>query len=150
MQVKKDAGNGNNYSVLRSRIFIDADALVGIADKEDTNHKKAIKLAKLVAKRKISLITSNFALGEAITIVSQNVGHQKAVRMGYDIQKGRIVVVDVVQGQREKAMEKFSEQTTKNARFTDMVNMVLMDELKIDTIFSFDGHYPKNGYKLLV
>lgn len=142
------AKNGNSSPELPSRVFVDADAFVAAANKKDPNHKKALRLGKLLAQAKVVKLTSDFAFGEAVTVVSQKVGHIQAVRMGYDIQGGA-TIVDSTQIHREKALEKFSKQTTKNARFTDMVNMVLMDELKIDTIFSFDEHYPKSGYKLL-
>lgn len=150
MQPKSVRENGNSYSHLPKKIFVDADAFVAAANKKDPNHKKALRLGKILAQAKVVKLTSDFAFGEAVTVVSQKVGHIQAVRMGYDIQNGGATIVDSTQVHREKALEKFSKQTTKNARFTDMVNMVLMDELKIDTIFSFDEHYPKNGYKLLV
>jgi len=132
-----------------NRIFIDADAFMAVVDTANTNHKKAIKVAKILHLRKASAFTSNFAFGEAVTVASQIVGLATAVRMGKDIQKGDYTIIDVTSEQRELALERFSKQASKNTRFTDMVNMVLMDELKIDIIFSFDSHYPKNGYKLL-
>jgi len=130
------------------KIFIDADAYVAIADNKDSNHKLAIIIAKILVKKNITTFTSNFAFGEAVTVVSQKVDLETASRMGYDIPKG-VTIIDIDNLQREKALERFSKQTSKNTRFTDMVNMVLMDELGITTIFSFDKHYPQNGYKLL-
>lgn len=130
------------------KIFIDADAYVAIANSQDANHKLAIIIAKILAKKNIAIFTSNFAFGEAVTVVSQKVALETASRMGYDIPKG-VTIIDVNSLQREKALERFSQQTSKNTRFTDMVNMVLMDELGITTVFSFDKHYRKNGYKLL-
>lgn len=132
------------------KIFIDSDAIIAATNKRDKNHKQAIALLKSLAKSKTSLITSNFVFGEIVTVVSQKLGLSLAVRVGYDLQRGKVDIIDIGSEHREKALKKFSKQTTKNARFTDMINMVLMDELKIDTIFSFDEHYKKNGYKLLV
>lgn len=131
-----------------SKIFVDADAFVAIANKEDPNHKIAVRIAKLLDEHRASLITSGFAFGEAVTVISQKVGLNEAVQAGLDISQG-VAVIDTSSEHRERALQRFAMQTTKNARFTDVVNMVLMDELKTDTIFSFDEHYKKSGYKLL-
>lgn len=134
---------------MQNSIFVDADALVAISDIDDSNHKKATELAATLEEKNLGLYISSFAFGEAITVTSQNVSLRKAIELGQNIKRGMCDVIDVNSEQIDKAFVRFSRQTSKNSRFTDMVNMVLMDELKIDTIFSFDEHYPKNGYKPL-
>ena len=134
---------------MQNNIFVDADALVAISDINDSNHKKALELAALLKEEGLGLYISSFAFGEAVTVASQNVSLKKAVELGEDIQRGMCSIIEVNTKHIVKAFKMFSKQTSKNSRFTDMVNMVLMDELKIDTIFSFDNHYSKNGYKLL-
>jgi len=135
--------------VMQSNIFIDADALVAISDISDSNHKKALKLAALLKEENLGLYISSFAFGEAVTVVSQNVNLKKAIELGKNIKRGMCLIIEANTKHIYTAFEMFSKQTSKNSRFTDMVNMVLMDELKIDTIFSFDKHYTQNGYKLL-
>lgn len=49
---------------------------------------------------------------------------------------------------RDNALEIFKKQTSKNARFTDAVNMAIMESEGIDFIFSFDRDYLKNKFKL--
>lgn len=132
----------------RGRLFVDADAFVSLSNKEDRNYKKALKLSKLVKERKTEVLTSSFAIGEAITVISQKVGLDKAVAFGINAYKGELIILDASRLQQLKALKRFSQQRSKNVRFTDFVNMVLMDELKIKTIFSFDRHYKKEGYKL--
>lgn len=141
--------NVNRDPSLPAKAFIDADVFIAIANEVDANHELAFKLSKIIAEKHISLITSNFAFGEAITVVSQKIGLAKALKMATDIQNSTISIIEVDRANREKALRKFALQSSKNTRFTDMINMVLMDELEIEVIFSFDEHYPKNGYKLL-
>lgn len=133
----------------KSRIFIDADAFVALLDKKDPNHKKAQKINNYIEETGYTVFTSNFAVGEAITVISQNAGHSLAVAFGKKLFTGEIFIIDVNRQQAIAALKKFAWQKSKNVRFTDFVNMVLMDELKIETIFSFDKHYQKSGYKLL-
>lgn len=135
--------------VMQNNIFVDADALVAISDANDSNHKKAINLATFLKEKDFGLYISSFAFGEAITVTSQNVSLKKAVELGKDIKSGMCSVVDTNSSHLNKAFIRFSQQASKNSRFTDMVNMVLMDEFKIKIIFSFDNHYPQNGYQFL-
>lgn len=130
-------------------IFIDADAFVALLRKSDSNHKKALKLQKFIELQEAEVFTSSFALGEAITVISQEEGLIKAVEFGKRMFTGGVNILNATIVHQEKALRILAKQVSKNSRFTDMINIVLMDELKIDTIFSFDQHYPKNGYKLL-
>lgn len=130
-------------------IFIDADAFVALLRKNDSNHRAALRLQKIIALKKDDVFTSSFALGEAITVISQEEGIKKSVEFGKKMLSGGVIILDATNVHKEKALQLLAKQASKNSRFTDMINMVLMDELQIDTIFSFDQHYLKNGYKLL-
>lgn len=145
----KEQNLPNKQSLSSNKIFIDADAFIALSRADDSNHRSALKIQRLVEKKDPQVFTSNFAFGEAVTIISQKSGIVLAMAFSKETLGGEIVVIDISREHLEKALAKFSQQTTKNTRFTDMVNMVLMDELKIDTIFSYDEHYKKNGYKLL-
>ena len=133
----------------RDKLFIDADAFVALLDKKDPNHKKAQKINNQIEKAGCTVFTSNFAAGEAITVISQNAGQALAIAFGKKLFADEIFIVEVDRQQEITALEKFAAQRSKNARFTDFMNMILMDELGINTIFSFDKHYLKAGYKLL-
>lgn len=134
---------------LLNNIFIDTDVVIALAVADDSNYSRSKKLQKIIDESKLKVFTSNFVIGEIITVLSQRIGVEFASKIGKHMMDGGITIINVSRDQMKKALKKFSEQTSKNSRFTDMINMVLMDELKIDTIFSFDKHYSKNGYKLL-
>ncbi len=130
-------------------VFVDTDAIVALVQISDSNHGKALKLQKLVDKYKIKIYTSDFVIGETVTVISQKSNIDLASKIGKEMLSGGMELFCVSRSEMKLALEKFSQQVSKNSRFTDMVNMVLMDRLKIDTIFSFDKHYTQNGYKLL-
>lgn len=134
---------------LPSSVFVDADAIVALVQINDSNHGKALKLQKLVGKHKIKIYTSDFVIGEIMTVISQKSSVDLASKIGKEMLSGGVEIFYVSRPEMKLALEKFSQQVSKNSRFTDMVNMILMDKLKVDTIFSFDKHYTQNGYKLL-
>lgn len=129
------------------RLLVDADAFVAINDGKDPNHQRVREFSALITAKDIELLTSDPAFGEAITVISQNAGLKKAITFAEEILRSQIEIVEVDSALRRKALDIFKKQTSKNSRFTDSVNMAIMNEKGIDTIFSFDMQYKKNGFQ---
>ncbi len=131
----------------QTKLLVDADAFVAINATQDPNHAKALMLSSLAHKMKISLLTSDPAFGEAITVTSQKVGLNKAIEFAEEILSSSIEIIEVDASLRREALEIFKKQKSKNSRFTDCVNMAILKEKDLDTIFSFDNQYKVNRFK---
>ena len=129
------------------KILIDADAFVALNYLDDSSHNRAVALSQEVKDSNIPLITSDPAFGEAVTVISQRGGLELAAAFAEDILGGEIEIVEVDASLRRKALDIFKRQTSKNSRFTDCINMAIMEEKKLNTIFSFDVQYKKNKFK---
>lgn len=127
------------------KLLIDADAFVALNDKKDSNYQKAIKISEFITISKTALFTSDPAFGEAITVISENVGLKKAVEFAEEVLKSKIEIVEVDSKLRRDALEIFKKQRSKNTRFTDCVNMAVLNNKGLKEIFSFDSDYKKNG-----
>lgn len=125
--------------------FVDADVFVSLANKADTNHGWAITVSEALVKKDIPLVTSGYAFGEAVTVISQQLGRNIAMGSAEAIVRS-ISIIDPDEEVRLCALDLFGAQTSKNVRFTDCVNMILMKDLDIKEIFSQDKHYKKNGF----
>lgn len=133
-----------------NKIFIDADAFVSTINEKDANHRKAVEISTTIKKKHLTLITSSYAIGEAITVLSQDVGLTFAIDFATNIYHHEEThIIDVKRVHQLQALKKFSQATSKNVRFTDFINMVLMEEFGIRSIFSFDRHYKQAGFTLL-
>lgn len=53
-------------------------------------------------------------------------------------------------GYLAKGIEKMKKQTSKNISLNNCVYFAVVDQLLIDQVFSFDKHWRKNGYSLLI
>ena len=131
----------------KRRILIDADAIVGLIYKKDANHQAANRIIKLIPA--VQLITSSYAYGEAITVLSQKAGRATALEFIKDAQDSSTIIIDIDFVFRRRGEEVFKRQTSKNVSFTDCVNMAIMEEHGISEVFSFDEDYRKNGFKRL-
>lgn len=128
-------------------ILIDADIFVSLTVLDDANHRRVSDLYKQI-KNKYSLLAISFAFGESLTVISSLTSIKIACRFA-DLIHREVMIIDVGLELREKGLEVFRRQSSKNTRFTDCVNMALLKDLGQDKIFSFDEHYKKNGFKRL-
>lgn len=128
------------------KILIDADAFVALNNNKDSSHKRAIEISFYLKMQDFSFFTSDPAFGEAITIISQKVGHQHAIFFAKGALNDFIEVVELNISLRKSAFKIFERQTSKNVSFTDCVNMAILEREKLNEIFSFDSDYKKNGF----
>jgi predicted nucleic acid-binding protein len=138
-------------AVLAQTILVDTDAFVALAREDDSNHTRALDTIHRLKEEKAQLFTSNYVFSEAVTVISQRVGHEDALNF---IQLMRsplspFTIQRVNEEVEELAIEVFERQTSKNTSFVDCTNMALMDYFRVDRVFSFDVAYRKNGYHLV-
>ena len=131
---------------MEKELFVDADAFVALVDSKDSNHKLAVAVSSVASAVGCGTVTSDPAFGEAITVISQNVGHAAAVNFANEILNSQVEIVEVDTKLRNQAFEVFKNQASKNSRFTDMVNIAILKERNKQEIFSFDADYKKNGF----
>ena len=130
-------------------IFVDADVLIGLNDNFDPLHEKAIQLSKVLYKKSVSLVTGTNILIEVVTLLSQRLGHKKAVEFLAELRSGNTKVIHPSQETVFEAEEIFKRQTSKNVSYSDCVSFAIMRDQKIRVAFSFDRDFKKNGFTLL-
>lgn len=129
------------------KLLVDADAFVALNVLDDSNYPKAVEFSGLVAEQKLQLFTSDPAFGEAITVISQKTNLAKAAEFAEQILASQIEIIEVDAALRRSALEFFKKQKSKNSRFTDCINMAILQEKSLDTIFSFDKQYKVNKFR---
>ncbi len=131
-------------------IFVDSDAFIALARKDDANHQKA--LAKLsILEGNYSFMTSNYVFSEVVTVLSLRISRKAALAFIKELKspKNQYNFIWIDAHLESLGIKKYQEQTTKNVSLTDCINMACLDEHKIKSIFSFDAIYRKNGYRVL-
>lgn len=133
------------------KIFVDTDAFVALARKDDANHERAIACLQRTVQHPVIFFTSNYIFSESITVISMLNSHEAAVRFIETMQspESTYLLTRADEALEEKALQIFKEQTSKNTSFVDCTNMAFMTQLDITAIFSFDRVYRKKGFVLL-
>lgn len=130
-------------------ILVDADALVALAKKDDSNHKKAVRINNTLQKKKVSYYLSPFTIPEATTVLSHKVSHQAAKNFLKEMRKISLPVLELPNENLDLADRWFFKQKKKGISYFDCYNMALFTKYytQIEAIFSFDSIYKKNGFK---
>lgn len=132
----------------RDRVFLDSGVFIGAFNKRDSNHEEGKSLLKKIGTEFETAYTSDFVLDEVIS------------RLIKDIRKGRLkkekVVKQVEEAIQDSALLRlehvskplvasakacFKEYRDKYLSLTDWTIAVMMRELKIETLMSFDGDF---------
>lgn len=127
-----------------TQILVDSDAFVGLLLEKDAHHERSARLFAEIASQQVPILTTSFVVAETATVLSHRVG-QELARIFLDevIEQGRFPTVFVTEALQQQAIKIFKMQESRGTSMTDCVNVAIMQQLQISTIFSFDAFYPK-------
>ncbi len=132
------------------RLFVDTSAWLALNDRNDQYYSRAAAKSTDIKRHRIELITSEYILDESITLIRYRVSHQAAVIFGNSLLNSNIVrIEDVTTEDRFKAWEMFKKFEDKELSFTDCTSFVLMKNLRLQKVFTFDDHFRQMRFEML-
>lgn len=123
------------------KILVDADALVALAKEDDSNHKKAVKIARRL--RKQTLFITPLTIPEAATVLSYRVSQKAAQRFLKEARQRKLIELPLTTQISLLADEIFLKQKKKGTSWIDCLNVAMSQIHNLDRIFSFDLFYRK-------
>jgi len=141
---------GDNKETITKKILLDADALIALINKDDSNHNRALKINQEFQKSGVSRYVSPFTIFETITVLSHKISHQIAKDFLIEVRKKDYFLTICLDEKNAILADKwFLKQTIKGISYFDCYNMALLERYKnqLYGIFSFDAIYKKNGFK---
>ena len=127
----------------------DADGLVALADEKDANHDRAQRVSKWLLDKGYEIIFPNTAILEAITALKRAKNlPEKAHLINRQYKAGAFLVEFINEEIQRRASSRFEKTVSKKNTIFDAIVIEVAVELQADYIFSFDGWYPKEGFKL--
>lgn len=132
-------------------ILVDADALVAIVKKDDSNHTKALQISESLQEKGTQWYVSPFTVPETVTVLSYKVSQEEAKEALREIRKlDNFFPLSLKEEEVKNADKWFLKQEKKGTSYFDCYNMALLEKHKklLSGIFSFDRIYSSNGFKL--
>ena len=129
------------------RIFIDTGAFLALEDASDKYHEAAIRFReqKLLPDR-YEIITTSYILDETLTLIRSRLSIKASVDFSKRIRQSQIVkILSVSKEIEDKALDMFEKFDDKVFSFTDCVSFVVMRELDIQDVFTFDEDFVQVG-----
>lgn len=122
-------------------MLIDSDAFVGWILETDPHHEQAVALFEEAQQSSWRLVTHNFVIAETATVLSHRSGQPLARQFLNAIKD--IPQIYVQEDLFLKGLEIFRSQENKGTSFVDCLNVVVMKQLTIPRLMSFDQFYRK-------
>jgi len=132
------------------RLFADTGAWCALYDRSDVHHVRASTFLRELKEQKVRLITSDYVIDEALTLLRFRAGHREAVEFGkWVLQSPLVKVVRVDENIWRAAWEIFAKYADKAFSFTDCTSFAIMLRLGITNAFAFDHNFEQMGFILL-
>jgi len=124
---------------LTNKILIDADGVIAILKKDDSNHEKSLKIDLKI--RDYKKYITNLVFAEVANVLSIKEGQNFAKQSIKDLYSSEVEIIFIDEYLFQKTVEVFAKQSKKGTSFVDCANLVVMQEHGIAKIFSFDSFY---------
>jgi predicted nucleic acid-binding protein len=122
--------------VLRDVTFVDASALVALADRDDASHAAAMTAYQDLVASGFRLFTTDLALAAAHELIAVALGHEAARSWlaHCNILVQRIASADLEEGRR--AIEE--GWSAPGATLADTIHLAVLDRLGVTDVFAVD------------
>ena len=127
-------------------IFVDTSFLFAAASKKDKNHQKATDLFARAIKSGEELVMHNYIVVESLALFDRRLGRAMALEFIETI--GEFGVYCLSPEEHGLAILEFSERTSRQVSFVDVVSFMFMRSLEIEYYLGFDADFEKEGFKL--
>ncbi|MFZ1426365.1 MAG: PIN domain-containing protein, partial [Geminicoccaceae bacterium] len=124
-------------------IFVDSSAWYALLDRRDPEHAR---VAAVVQAHRDRLVTSDYILDEAVTLVRYRLGWPLAHRLGAGLRSGELArLARVLPADLDAAWKLFSERRDQRLSVTDCTSFAVMTRLKLDTAIALDQDFKAMG-----
>jgi uncharacterized protein len=129
------------------KLFVDTWGWLVLADKKDPHHGSAARCYEERSRTTGRVVTSNFVLDEALTLLFRRRPFDEAWRFANALLQSSFIAVETVtEGRFRKAFELRRKLADKpGISFTDLTSMIIMSELRATDILTGDQHFSQVG-----
>ncbi|NNJ27257.1 type II toxin-antitoxin system VapC family toxin [Alienimonas chondri] len=128
--------------------FVDAGPFIARHFAPDQHHDAAVAYWNRLAARRRLLVTSNFVLDEAATLLARKAGYEFAAeRARRWFHSPSLTILRPDAHDEDAALEWFTRFADQGVSFTDCISFALMTRVGIRSAFTFDRHFRFAGFE---
>lgn len=129
------------------RIFADTSGLFALLVKNDYMHVRAKLNFSYFAHHHVQLLTSSFVLVETIALLQRRVG----LAAVHDFQSKIAPLLEMIWVNADwysRAAQRLFAHNNRNISLVDSLSFEIMESCEITHAFTFDKHFPENGFTI--
>jgi predicted nucleic acid-binding protein len=129
------------------RVFADTSGLFALLVRNDLMHVRAQLNFAYFAQHRAELLTSSFVLVETAALLQRRVG----LAAVHDFQSKIIPLLEIIWvngAWYTRAIQRLFALNNRNISLVDCLSFEIMESREIAYAFSFDGHFPENGFTI--
>ena len=134
-------------------VFVDTWAWFALTDRASSEHELALLAMEDLRERQVGLVTTNFVLDEAVTLIRYKLHYAAAItfrRMIRQlIEEGLLKVIHITEAHESAAGQIFERYRDVDLSFTDCTSFAIMRELGLSEAFTSDHHFRIMGFLLI-
>lgn len=136
---------------ISSMIFVDTSAWIALLDQRDGHHSRALGFQRELQRGAHGrLITTDYVLDETVTYLRLAAGIDPIRKFRQNIEDSESVqVVWITPEQFWAAWDQMMSRPDKRWSLTDCLSFRTMENLGVDSAFSFDADFGQAGFHLL-
>ena len=128
-------------------VFVDTGAWVALRYGRDQYHARARTLLRKLRAQDIGLVTTEWVLGEAVTLLKARGAVDHAIALGEAIHAGRLGhLVESTFDRRRRAWDLFVRYRDRRVGWVDCASFAVMEELGVRQVFGFDSDFTRAGF----
>ena len=128
-------------------VFVDTGAWVALRYGRDRYHQTAKRLVERLHRERVGLVTTEWVLGEAVTLLKARGAVSAALALGESLLGGRLgYLVDSTGERRARAWDLFVRYKDRRVGWVDCASFAVMEELGLRRFFGFDDDFVRAGF----
>lgn len=127
-------------------IFLDSSAIYAWADTRDSNHSAAVARLRAIVSSAEQLLTHNYVVLEAFTLLHARLGLDSAMRFAADCDAFEIIWID--KNVHDAALAEFRKTRKRRISLVDQISFLVMRRRNLITAFAFDSDFTTAGFHL--
>lgn len=130
-----------------SRIFVDSGFVIALINQRDQYHQQALELADRLEGH--ALITTDAVLLEVGNALARNY-KQKAIEIIEQfLDSDEVEIVSLTPQLFNQALSQYKQYEDKEWGLVDCISFVVMREVGINQVLTFDRHFVQAGFQVL-
>jgi predicted nucleic acid-binding protein len=131
-------------------VFVDTGPWVALRYRRDGNHARAVTALKRLRKKRCALVTTDYVLAEAVTLLKARGAVDHAIELGEMLRSGAVArLVTVEASHRDRAWTLFVRFRKLHAGLVDCTSFAVMQAEGLDCAFTFDSDFRAAGFALV-